>query len=159
MATKNTPIVQSFSIRGGARYLQDNGVDIGEMRLRTLLRQHEIFVQDPDTTKSKQGDSELELWKISQTALDKYIDAAKKGTIRTTSGAKAYRVNLTADQLAELRTWTSERGIAEPVRANKAYQAKGKLSADGVGEGLEGSMAGLDPNADDYANELFEAEA
>lgn len=148
MASKNgtssTPAVEQFSIRGGARYLQDNGVDVGEMRLRTLLRQHAIFVNDPNTTKSKQGDSELELWQVSKVALDAYIAAVKTGGVRTTSGSKVYRVTLSAEQLASLRTWCAANGVAEPVRANKAYT--GKKAPAGS---LEDSMAGLNPTEDD----------
>lgn len=149
---------ETFSIRGAARYLETLGVEVGEMRIRTLLRQHEIFTKDPNTTKAKLGDSEVETWAVSKAALDQYAAAAKGGQVRTSSGAKAYRVNATAEQLEKLRKFAADNGMGEPVRANKAYTKKSNSPASAgdsdtpIGsDGLDGLMSG-----DDTEDGLFD---
>ena len=125
--------VKTFSLRGASQYLQTKGVDVSELRMRTLVHQHEIFVNDPDTAKQKtREDSEVKQWYVSQKALDQYVKAAANGAVRTSTGAKAYRLNLTAEQLESVRKFAVDNGIAEPVRANKTYTKKTKPAADGA---------------------------
>lgn len=116
----------TYSIRKAARYLEDaHGIEIGELRMRTLARDNAIFTNDPNTEKAQVGDSEREEWRVSQKALDEYAKAVKAGGIRSSStGAKAWKINVDSAQLELLRKFCKDNGIAEPVRANKAYSAK-----------------------------------
>lgn len=115
----------TYSVRGAARYLNERGVDVSEMRMRTLARQHEIFMSDPGTSMGAIGDSDVKQWRISESALKQYIEAVRKGTVRATaSGSKVYKISLNTEQLAELTEWAEARSIGAPVRAFKGYKAR-----------------------------------
>lgn len=152
--------VKTYSLRGASQYLATKGVEVSELRMRTLVRQHEIFVNDPNTEKAATGDTEVQTWRVSEKALNEYAKAAEKGTIRTSTGAKAYKINVTADQLTELRAWAQAHGVAEPERANKAYTKKSKPATDGaVGSDIEQAFADDDESDADglFAEEAVEA--
>lgn len=152
------PVVQNLNIRAAARYLQDHGVDVGEMRMRSLIRQHPVFtrqaVEGDESSqgafKVKSGNSEIPVWEVKPSALDAYIEAVKSGASRNAgNGKKFYRIQLDATQLGELRSWAQDRGISEPERANKNQSkstGKAKASANGAGKGdtLEGLLSDMD---------------
>lgn len=145
--------ITTYSLRGASQYLATKGVDVSELRMRTLVRQHEIFVQDENTAKQATGDTEVQTWRVSQPALDAYAKAAASGGVRTSTGAKAYKVSLTTEQLAELRDWCAARSIAEPERANKTYTGKkGKSAPAGAGV-PEGEAVGSDTIAGAFGQE------
>jgi hypothetical protein len=156
-------VVQNLSIRAAARYLQDNGVDVGEMRMRNLIRTHPVFTTpsvagDPNdpavlaskgAIKSKTGNSEIETWEVKPSALDAYIEAVKSGTVRNAgSGKKFYRIQLDTAQYEALRGWAGANGVPEPERANKNQgnksKAKAKTNGTAAGETLEGLLADMD---------------
>lgn len=153
---------QTLNIRAAARYLQDKGVDVGEMRMRSLIRQHDAFTKlqtegDPQSAgafKSKLPNSEIETWEIRPSALDRYIAAVQSGATRNAgNGKKFYRIQLDAAQFEELRKWAEARGIPAPDRANKNQgNSKGKAakaSANGkqATETLEGLLQDMDEPA------------
>lgn len=161
MANRNTQVQdqpeapKTFSIRSAARYLQDNGADIGEMRMRTLVRQHDIFSNDPNTRKSKADDNELETWKISQSALDQYLEARKNGTVRSNTGSKAYKLTLSAEQFAKAREVLAAAGLPEPARLNKTSKAKANGTSGNGALGSDGHQA---EDEDDTLDALLEAD-
>ena len=149
--------VQNLNIRAAARYLQDHGVDVGEMRMRSLIRTHPVFtaqaVPGEETSqgafKTKTGNSEIETWEVKPSALDAYVEAVKSGTVRNAgNGKKFYRIQLDGAQYDALRQWASANGIAEPERANKNQNksGKGKAAANGAAatETLDGLLADMD---------------
>ena len=125
--------VKTYTLRGASQFLATKGVDVSELRMRTLVRQHEIFTNDPNTAKAATGDTEVQTWRVSEPALLAYAQAAASGNVRTSTGAKAYKITLTTEQLASLRAWASANGVAEPVRANKAYTKKSSAENGAVG--------------------------
>jgi hypothetical protein len=148
------PTAPTYDIRRGARYLQDNGIDVGEMRMRTLLRENDAFVSDPNTQKVKQGDSEIEKWVISQAALDAYIAARKSGTGgRAPSGAKMYKLALTQDEVAAMRagTATPEQLVKWGEALVSANKNKSKAAAPAAQNGTqdEGQDGECEPTLDD----------
>lgn len=145
--------VKTFNLRDASKYLTGKGVDVSELRMRTLVNQHEIFVNDPDTAKQTIGDSESKQWRVSQKALDQYLKAAAAGTVRTTTGAKAYKISVTAEQLASLRDWAQAHGVADPARANKTYTKKGKGEAPEGNAQAEGDAVGSDTIASAFGAE------
>lgn len=142
---------KTFSLRGASQYLATKGVEVSELRMRTLVHQHEIFVNDPNTQKTTtREDSATKQWFVSQKALDEYAKAAEKGTVRATNGAKAYKISVTAEQLASLREWAKANGVAEPDRANKSYVKKTKPATDGaIGSDIEQALGSDDEDGDD----------
>ena len=131
--------IKTYSLRGASQFLATLGVDVSELRMRTLVNQHEIFVNDPLTRKDKtRDDSEVKQWFVSEPALREFAKVAAQGGVRTSTGAKAYKVIVTADQLASLRAWAQANGVADPERSNKAYTKKGKPAENGaVGSDIE----------------------
>lgn len=149
---------KTFTLRGASQYLATKDVDVSELRMRTLVNQHEIFKNDTDTAKLPNGDTASLVWRVSQKALDNYVKAAKAGDIRTSTGAKAYKVNLTTEQLEQLRSFCASHGIAEPVRANKTYTKKGKPATNGaVGSDIEQAFDDGDESEDMFEDETEEA--
>lgn len=154
----------THSIRKAARYLDEkHGIDISELRMRALVTQNPIFVEDADTEKTTQGDSERQEWRVSERALDAYAKAVKAGTVRTaSSGAKAYKVSADQAQLELLRQFCKANGMAEPVRANKAYTPKkGATASENGGEPAEvPSIEELAGEGDEaVGSDLFDVEA
>lgn len=151
---------KTYSLRGASQYLTTKGVDVSELRMRTLVHQHEIFVNDPDTQKAQtREDSATKQWFVSQKALDAYVKAAKEGAVRTSTGAKAYKLSVTADQLASLRTWCAANGVAEPERANKTYTKKGKPATNGaIGSDIEQAFDDGEDGDDGLFDEVGETE-
>lgn len=135
-------MAKTFTLRGSSQYLHDkHGLDISELRMRTLVNQHEVFAKDENTSKQK-GETEQMIWRVSQKALDDYAKVAKTtGSTRSTTGAKAYKVSVTTEQLASLRAWAQANGVADPERANKAYVKKSGAPADGGAVGSDNIAA------------------
>lgn len=112
--------IATYSVRGAVRFLDQHGVEVSEMRMRTLARNHEIFNTDPNTKMGYVNDSDVQQWRISEKALRSYVEAVRKGVVRgNASGSKVYKISLNADQFSELVAWAKERNIAEPTRAFK----------------------------------------
>lgn len=164
--TVSTPVAENLNIRAATRYLQDHGVDIGEMRMRSLIRQHPVFttpsVAGDETSagafKAKTGNSEIETWEIKPSALDAYVTAVQSGTVRNSgNGKKFYRIQLDGEQLSDLRAYASGKGYADFERANKNQGGKGKSKAKtngaAAGESLEGLLADMDEEDTSEADE------
>jgi hypothetical protein len=167
---------ETLGIREASKYLDSLGVDVSEMRVRSLVRQHEIFtkptVPGDDSTKgavkSKSPNSDIELWHINKSALDRYAAAYLRGDVRANGGggpggAKFYRISLTSDQLATLREFCQANGISEPVRPKyynnskkaKAARAKAAGSSEENGSSDEDYDGGED---EDTLEDLLEDE-
>jgi hypothetical protein len=142
---KTEKLAVSFGIRDASKYLdKEHGIDVSEMRIRSLVRQHEIFLKDEGTRKVKAADSEIAIWKISRAALDVYAAAYKSGNIRSTGGgvggAKLYRISLTTEQYTQLREFCVAQGIPEPARPkyyNQSKKAKAARAAARNGDGVD----------------------
>lgn len=159
-----TQPVANLSIRAAARYLQDHGVDVGEMRMRSLIRTHAVFTTpkvagDPSdpaviaskgAIKTKSGNSEIETWEVKTSALDEYIQAVQTGGVRNSgNGKKFYRIQLDAPGLEDMRAYAQGKGYGDFDRANKNQGNKksgAKASKNGAAatETLEGLLADMD---------------
>lgn len=150
---------KTYSLRGASQYLATKGVDVSELRMRTLVNQHEIFVNGGAYKAPVRDDSASQQWYVKQDALDAFAKAAEAGNVRSSTGAKAYKINLTAEQLEGVRQWAAANGVAEPVRANKTYAKKGKPATDGaIGSDIEQAFEDEDGEADGlFAEETIEA--
>lgn len=146
--------VKTYTLRGASQYLATKGVDVSELRMRTLVNQHEIFVNGGAYKGLTREDSAVQQWFVKQDALDAYAKAAAAGTVKTSTGAKAYKLNLNAEQLEQARQWAKANGIAEPVRANKTYTKKGKPATNGaIGSDIAQELT--DDDEDEGVDGLF----
>lgn len=179
MAKQNATPETILNIRNAARYLQDHGVDVGEMRMRNLIRTHAAFTaptlstegvsadgqatdafktkleQSQGAFKTKLANSEIDTWNVKQSALDAYIAAVASGTVRNAgNGKKQYKIGLTAEQLVDVEAYTKGKGYGEFARANKNQDGKTKTGKTKAApsetlEGLLADMDGDDPIASD----------
>ncbi len=154
MAKNKNDQPANFTIRRAVRYLEDtHGIEVSELSLRSKLKTLDVFTADAENTfKGPSEGSDREEWHVGRVALDNFAQAVKSGGVRQTNsdGAKAYKLSVNADQLAELRVWATGRGIAEPVRANKQYTSKkGVNVAGGDTESLAEMADGEEPVGSD----------
>lgn len=157
MAAKTQKTADSFTIRKAVRYLEDaHDIELGELSLRNKVRTLEVFTTDPNTKRGATDDSDRNEWHISRAALDAFAKLHKSGAVRVGNqdGSKAYKLSVNAAQLVELRQWAAQRGIAEPVRANKQYTPKSKANAAGAEVQSVEEMAGAEG---DEAEALFDS--
>jgi hypothetical protein len=151
---------RTYSIRGAAAYCQQHGVDVGELRIRTLARTHEIFMNDPNTSKQQIGDSDVEQWRISEKALNLFIEASKRGNVRAgTAGNLTYKVSVNPEQLAALQSWCVANGVAEPKRANTTYVSKSEQARRARKNGDAPALAEFDTEGEGEDAEFEDATA
>lgn len=149
---------QGLSIRDAVRYLErTHSLDLSEMRMRTLIREHPIFVEGPEPKPEKVKSGDMEKWAIPTGRLDAYAAAVRSGAMRAggsgggvRAGGKVYKIRLDESQLAKMRTWCEQNGVEEPV-AQTYYnkKSKAKKAALAAANGAAGTDLGLDDDDED----------
>lgn len=155
--TTATTNPQGLSIRDAVRYLErTHSIDLSEMRMRTLIKEHPLFIEGPEPKPEKVKSGDMEKWAIPTGRLDAYATAVKNGTMRASgsgggvrAGGKVYKIRLDETQLANIRKWCEQNGVEEPV-AQTYYNKKNKAKkAAAAANGVDAGDLGLDDDEDD----------